>query len=93
MARSAGGGGCSARGIVNYALRIRRAIRLLILLVCVAWLGLLAYVWIWTRRDWGWGWALVGTINITEAAVLILVVVWLASALMRRFGNRTAKSS
>jgi hypothetical protein len=51
--------------------------------VFVAWLGLMIYVWVWTRRDWGSGWALVGTVNITIAALLALLLIWAVTVLVR----------
>jgi hypothetical protein len=65
-----------------------RGLRLAVALVCLGWLGLMAYVWIWTRADWGVGWALVGTINITVVAVLALLLVWLIAAVGRRIRPR-----
>jgi hypothetical protein len=61
--------------------------------VLLAWLGLMIYVWIWTRRDWGSGWALVGTVNVTFAALLALLVIWVVTSLVRAAGRAATTRS
>jgi hypothetical protein len=63
--------------------------RLAVTVVLLCWLGVLAYVWIWTRRDWGAGWALVGTVNITIAALGALGLIWVVSRLVGRLTRRS----
>ena len=53
-----------------------RGTRLAAAMLFLGWLGLLGYVWIRSRREWGVGWALVGTLNITVAALLALLLIW-----------------
>jgi hypothetical protein len=54
-------------------------------LLGVAYLALLAYIWFDALSNgWGWGWALVGTINATVAALLILGLVWLVLRMRSR---------
>jgi hypothetical protein len=47
------------------------------IVVLLAWLGLMLYVWLWSRVDWGVGWALAGTINLTFVALFALFLIWL----------------
>jgi hypothetical protein len=50
-----------------------------------AYLGLLAYIWIDAiSNGWGWGWALVGTLNVTVAALALLGLTWLVARVFRR---------
>ena len=54
-------------------------------LLAVAYLGLLAFIWFDALSNgWGWGWALVGTLNITVASLLVLGLVWLVARIFRR---------
>ena len=54
-------------------------------LLGVAYLGLLAFIWFDALSNgWGWGWALVGTLNITVASLLVLGLVWLVARIFRR---------
>jgi hypothetical protein len=59
----------------------------MVALIVLGWLGLMAYVWVWTRSDWGTGWALVGTVNITVAAMRALGIVWLLKLALGHFTN------
>jgi hypothetical protein len=63
---------------------MRRVPLLASALVLLAWLGLMAYVWLRSRPDWGWGWALVGTVNLTTLALLLLAVIWLITRAVSR---------
>lgn len=76
----------------HYAQTIRRLPSLLYVLIIFAWLGLIAYLWL-GGDSWGYGWHIVGTINLTTAALLALGVVWLGSRVARRFANRSGKPS
>ena len=55
-------------------------------LIVLGWLSMIAYVWL-TQGSWGVGWQFLGTINFTVAAVLAVMVVWLGSRVVRRFGK------
>ena len=57
-------------------------------LIVLGWLCLVAYVWA-TGGSWGVGWQLLGTINFTVAAGLAVIVVWLASRVVRRFAKHS----
>jgi hypothetical protein len=58
--------------------------RLAAALICLGWIGLIAYVWIWSRADWGVGWTLVGTVNLTILALLALLLVRVVSTGARK---------
>ena len=66
---------------------IRRTFRLATALIALGWLGLMVYIWFWSRPHWGVGWALVGTINLTIAAVLAFGIIWLLKRALRRFAD------
>jgi hypothetical protein len=54
-------------------------------LLGIAYLALLAYIWFDALSNgWAWGWALVGTVNLTVAALLILGLVWLVRRMRPR---------
>src|ERR687884_94133 len=67
--------------------RIRSAFKVATVLIGVGWLALMVYIWAWTLPQWGVGWALVGTMNITFAALLALAFVWLLERTLRRFAK------
>ena len=54
-------------------------------LLGLAYLGFLAYICFDTiSNGWGWGWALVGTLNLTAAALALLGLTWLVERIARR---------
>jgi hypothetical protein len=57
----------------------------LALLGGMAYLGLLAYIWFDALSNgWGWPWAIVGTLDITVAALILLGLAWLVARFVRR---------
>ena len=66
----------------------RPGARVASIVIFVGWLGLLAYVWLWSRPRWGVGWALVGTFNLTVAALVAWVLVRVSGRLVRRVMKR-----
>lgn len=51
----------------------------------VGYLALLGYIWYDALSNgWAWGWALVGTINATVAALLVLGFTWLVHRIRSR---------
>jgi carbon starvation protein CstA len=56
-----------------------------LILLSLAYLGLLAYIWFdAVSNGWGWGWALFGTLNVTVAALALLGLTWLVARVVRR---------
>ena len=54
-------------------------------LLSLAYLGLLAYIWFDAiSNGWGWAWALLGTLNVTVAALALLGLTWLVARVARR---------
>jgi hypothetical protein len=60
--------------------------------VLVAYLGVLGYVWFDALSNGeGWGWAVVGTLNVTFAALLLIATAWLVARVVKRTRRKPTK--